>query len=213
MRKLRKAFLTGLVVVIPLFITVFIIWFLISKVGGLLEKYFERLPYFRNLPTFAIQIIGLLTVIFAIYLIGLVASTYIGKRIFSAFDNLLSNIPFLKGIYDSAKKLTNAIFIDRSAFKEVVFIEYPRKGIYTIGFITSKRGISVDGNPECLSVFVPTSPNPTSGYYVAVPKDQIIKTNLTIDEAFRLIVSGGIILPEKRDVREDFKKDKVTKRS
>ncbi len=212
MRKFRKAFLSGLVIVIPLFITVFIIWFLISKVGGLLEKYFQKLPYLQNLPEFVIQLIGLFAVIFAIYLIGLFASTYIGRRIINVFDNFLLNIPLLKPIYESAKKLTNAIFVDRSAFKEVVFLEYPRKGIYTIGFVTSEKGIHVDGKNECISVFVPTSPNPTSGFYIAVPKEQIIKTDFTIDEAFRLIVSGGIILPERKNVGKIIKKDKIAKR-
>lgn len=194
MSKVKDTLVAGLATILPLGLTVLILWFLVVKIGNLLRILVLRIPYINQMPELVISLVGFIIVILIIYIMGVITSSYVGRTFTSLGDKLLSRMPIIAPIYNAAKQLVNAIFTNRTAFKRVVFVEYPRKGLYTLGFITNERGIKVQGT-ECISVFVPTTPNPTSGFYLAVPPDQVIYTNLSIDEAFKIIVSGGILTP------------------
>jgi uncharacterized membrane protein len=195
---MKKKFITGLVAILPIGLTIFVIWFLVMKIGGILETVFKKIPFLSLLPSPVVSLIGLLALIIVIYIIGFITSSYIGNRILKFTDFLITRLPVIRTLYLSARKITNAIFVDKSAFKKAVFVEYPRKGIYTIGFMTNEESWETDDKEENVNIFIPTTPNPTSGIYVVVPKKDIRDTYLSIDEALQTIISGGVILPKKR---------------
>jgi uncharacterized membrane protein len=128
----------------------------------------------------------------------MITSSFIGRWLLRLTDRFFSKLPLVRSVYSSARQLTDTLFIDRSALKEVVLIEYPRKGIYTLAFVTNETRWKIEkhGNLNCVNVFVPTSPNPTSGFFLIIPEDEIIKTNIPIEWGFKIIVSGGIVLPD-----------------
>jgi len=198
MKKMKRKFITGIVALLPIGFTVFICWFLVIRIGGLLEAVFNRIPALSLLPSPVISLIGFLALLIIIYIIGVITSSYIGRRLLKLGEDLISKVPIIRTVYISARKLTNAIFIEKSAFKKAIIVEFPRKGIYTMGFMTNEHSWEIDGKEENVNVFIPTSPNPTSGYYVIVPKSEIRETDLSIDTALRTIISGGVILPEQR---------------
>ncbi len=195
---MKRKFITGIVALLPIGLTVFIIWFMVMKIGGLLEVVFRKIPTLSNLPLPLISFFGFLTLVLIIYMIGIITSSYIGKRILKFGEDIISKVPLIRIIYTSVRKFTNAVFIDKSAFEKAVVIEYPRKGIYTMGFLTNESSWEIDGKGENVNVFIPTSPNPTSGYYIIVPRVEIRETDLSIDGALRTIISGGVILPRNR---------------
>jgi uncharacterized membrane protein len=130
----------------------------------------------------------------------MITSGYLGRLALKSFNNILNKLPFFKSVYNAFQKMINTLFIDKSAFRKVVIITYPRKGSYAIGFITSEKPVILCGE-EYLNVFVPTVPNPTSGFYLLMKKNDVIETDMTIEEGFKIILSAGMIQPEK------FKKD------
>lgn len=205
----RTAFLTGLLIILPLVITLWLLSFLFGPIqrfatpqavallrwiglGGLLEA-----PGAGVVTT----AVGLVLTAILVYLVGVFGSNLIGKRIFRALDRLVLRIPLVKGIYGSARQLLDT-FSDSSrlAFRQVVLIEYPRRGCYTVGFVTSVTA----GEPQArtaqrlVNVFVPTTPNPTSGMLVMVTQEDLIPMAMTVEEAIRLVVSGGIVAPPAR---------------
>jgi uncharacterized membrane protein len=149
-----------------------------------------------------ITIIGFFTLIIVIFLIGAIARSVIGRWFLRLAERFFSKLPFIRSVYSSARQLTDTLFIDRSALKQVAVIEYPRKGIYTLAFVTNEEvwEIQKRKTERCVNVFVPTSPNPTSGFYLLVPEKDIIPTGLPIEWGFKIIVSGGIVLPAERKI-------------
>jgi uncharacterized membrane protein len=132
-----------------------------------------------------------------IWLSGVLVSNFVGKKILKTAEALLMKIPMANGIYDAIRKLTNVFFSDKSNFKRVVLIEWPRKGVYSIAFITADAVGEVQEatNEEVVNVFMPTTPNPTTGFLVLVPKGDIIPLKMSVDDAVKLIISGGIVVP------------------
>ena len=200
-RSIKSVFVMGLVALIPITLTILIVWFLVIRIGGLLGAVFQNIPALASLPIPVISLLGFIGVIVLIYLIGLITSSYIGRAFLKAGEQLVSRLPIVRTIYNAARRLTDAVFLDRTAFKKVVMIEYPRKGLYTMGFLTNESAWSLEEKSDYVNVFVPTSPNPTSGFYLICPLSEIKETQLSIDEAFRTIISGGVILPERRDIQ------------
>ena len=140
----------------------------------------------------------ILTLLF-IYLIGLFISNVIGKNIYTWFEKILSRIPFVNTVYRTIKQITSHISgPDREAFKKVVFIEYPRKGIWTLAMVT---GESKDkASKEYYNLYLPTPPNPTSGFMLYALKSDLLETNLSVEEGMKIIISGGVIGPEINDI-------------
>lgn len=195
---MKRKFITGLVVILPIGLTLFIIWFLVTRVGGILGVVFKKIPCLSTLPYPVTSLIGFVAIILLIYIIGVITSGYIGNRILRFTENLISRFPLIRTIYISARKITDAIFRDKSAFKKAVLIEFPRKGVYAIGFLTNEASWGIRGDEDNVNIFIPTAPNPTSGFYLIVPKSQVIDAHLSIDEALRTIISGGVIVPDIR---------------
>lgn len=201
-KNLKSIFLTGVITILPLGLTIFVVIFLVNLLGNIAGRVLKYVPWISTLPPYAITVIGFFTLIVAIFIIGAVTSSFIGKWLLGLADRFFSKLPLIRSVYTSARQLTDTLFIDRSALKEVVVIEYPRKGIYTLAFVTNEDTweIKKRSTEKCVNVFVPTSPNPTSGYYLLVPQKDIIPTGLPIEWGFKIIVSGGIVLPQQRKI-------------
>jgi uncharacterized membrane protein len=200
---IKSIFLAGIITVLPLGFTIFVVIFLINLLGNIAGRVLKYVPWVSTLHPYVITIIGFFTLIVVIFVVGLITSSFIGRWLLRLTDRFFSKLPFIRSVYSSARQLTDTLFIDRSALKEVVIIEYPRKGIYTLAFVTNDDTWQIKrrGTVTCVNVFVPTSPNPTSGYYLLVPEKDIIPTGLPIEWGFKIIVSGGIVLPKERKIR------------
>jgi uncharacterized membrane protein len=200
MSQMKKNFLLGLAVVLPFFLTVYIVWLIFKLVGRfftpLLTKIFELfvpLP----IPGFVVIVVSAIITLLLIWFIGILASNFIGKKLFQIAEKLLLKIPLASGIYDATKKLMRFFSTDKSAFRRVVLIEWPRKGVYSVAFMTAEAmgEVQEKTKEEVVSVFMPTTPNPTTGFLVLVPKNEIIQLEMSVDDAMKLIISGGIVTP------------------
>jgi len=194
-KSLRRYFISGLVIIIPLGLTIFIFWLLVTKLGGFLIPLFRILPFLKDLPQEILTILGFIFFLIIIFLIGGLTSGYLGKLLVSFVEDLILKLPIVREIYNSARQLTTAVFVDRKSLKKVVAVEYPRKGIFALGFIMNEEKIlSSDGQKEFFLIYLPTTPNPTSGWLILIPKEEVKELNLTIDEGLKLIISGGIVI-------------------
>jgi uncharacterized membrane protein len=187
--KLRNYFITGAIVLIPIGITIYISLFIIKISSKILPKTFNPNSY---LP-FDIPGIEILSTIFIITIIGGLSLSFLGKKFLEIFNNILQKIPILRTIYSSVGQLTESFTKSDSTQKSVVVIEYPRKGLWVVGFATKDNSgeISKKTNEVLVNVFVPTTPNPTSGFLLMVPKKDLIYLDMTFEEASRFIVSAG----------------------
>ena len=195
--KIKRYFITGLVAVLPVALTAAVLWFLIQKIGGFFGEYLTRISVFANISRPLSSLLGFFAVIIGIYIIGFLTSGFIGRWFLNTLDKIMKKLPFVKGLYNAIRQLVNAIMIDHSAFSKVVIIKYPWKNTYTLGFLTSKEKWEIE-DKEYVNVFLPTSPNPTSGYYLIYPASEIIETEISIQDGFKIITSGGVILPKMR---------------
>ena len=152
-----------------------------------------------------VPLVGVVLTLLVIYLLGVLATNLLGRRLFNAVERGILKIPVVKSIYGGARQLLDAINVGQpGAFSRVVLVEYPRLGVWTVGFVTNEtpsRIPSGDGFTEGLSVFFPTTPNPTSGWLAIVPAGDVRELDLTIEEGVKLIVSGGIVAPEGHGIR------------
>ena len=194
----KNYFITGLFSIIPLAITYYIIVSLISvfsKPGQNLIKYI-----FPEVELPLIELfIGFILTFFFIYFLGLIISNVLGKKLYNIFENILSKIPLVSYIYNTIKQITETLTISqKQAFKKVVYIEYPKENIWTIALVTGeskdKKGI------DYYQIFVPTTPNPTSGFMLYIKQSNARETNLSIDEGLKIIISGGMLAPKQNEI-------------
>ena len=190
----RNYFITGVVVLIPIGITIYLTLFLITISSKILPKEINPnhyLPY--DIPGLEIAISIIL-----ITLIGWLSLSFIGKRLLLIFNNILKKIPILRTIYSAIGQMTETFTKTDKDKKNVVLVEYPRKGSWAVGFATKENTgeISKKTNKKMINVFVPTTPNPTSGFLLMFPKEDVIYLDLTFEEASRFIVSAGTSNPE-----------------
>lgn len=195
--KIKRDFITGLVAILPLGLTLGILWFLIQKIGGLFGKYFTEISLFSNIAKPLSSLMGFVAVIIGIYVIGFITSNFMGRWFMNSLDKMMAKLPFVKSLYNAIRQFVNAILIDHSAFSKVVLIKYPWENTYSLAFLTSKDKWIIK-EKEYFNVFLPTSPNPTSGYYLLYPASEIIETEISIQDGFKIITSGGVILPSIR---------------
>ena len=197
-KKIKGYFITGLLVLFPFVLTTFIITWLFTKIDSILKGVISRFLEGIGLLTF--PGVGFISVIFLIILVGVVARNYFGKKILALGDTIVTQIPLINRIYLAIQQISKAFLSEkREVFKKAVLIEYPRKGIYSIVFFTqdTKGEIQEKLPKDVVSVFLPTTPNPTSGFLLFVPKSDIINLSMSIEEALKLVISGGAIIPQK----------------
>lgn len=198
MANLRKYLIAGLLVWIPLAATVVIIRLLIN----LLDKTILLIPPdYRPEAVlgFSIPGYGVIVGVFILLVTGMFAANLFGRRFVQFWESLLGRIPLVRTIYSSVKQVLETLLTSEDkSFRKVVMIEYPRKGIWSLGFLTNKGPSVANGSTgrELVSVFVPTTPNPTSGFIMMLPVEDIIELQLTVEEGFKYIISMGVVIPE-----------------
>ena len=187
--RFRNYFIAGVVVLIPIGITIYLTIFIISVSSKILPKEINPnnyLPY--NIPG-----VEIITSIILITLIGWLSLSFLGKKLLDFFNNILKKIPILRTIYSAILQMTETFTKTEKSKKNVVLVEYPRKGSWAVGFATKDNSgeISNKTNQKLVNVFIPTTPNPTSGFLIMFPKDDLIYLDLTFEEASKFIVSAG----------------------
>jgi uncharacterized membrane protein len=188
-RKLRRQFLTGILVVVPLGATILILVWIFTTIDNILQPVI-RLVLGRPLPG-----VGFVITIILIYLVGVIASNVGGKRLIRYGESILAKVPIVRPLYSSIKQILGSFStVGKTNLVQTVLVEFPRKGIWTIGFIT-KESTAQSGEAH-LNIFIPTSPNPTSGFLQIVREDDVIRTDIPIDEALKMIVSAGKVSPQ-----------------
>lgn len=201
---IRRYFISGLLIWIPIGVTVFVIVFLIN----LLDRSLSLLPAKyqpEQLFGHAIPGLGLIFVILVIFITGLLITNIVGNRVVNAWEKLLARIPLIRSIYSSVKQVSHALLKPTDdSFRKVVLIEYPRKGVWSIGFQTAHDFKGVPVEEKTIAVFIPTTPNPTSGFLILVPKEDTIELNMTIEEAFKVIISLGVVMPDHNISRKSM---------
>lgn len=199
--RLKNIFLAGLAVSVPIGLTIYILFFLIDLMDGLL-RVIPAAIHPETLLGVRIPGLGAIATVALIFLAGLVTTSYAGSRFFRFAETLVERIPLVRGIYQAIKQIVQTMVSkEGQSFKRVVLVEFPRQGLYTVAFVTA----SVTGElrqktgDRCISIFVPTTPNPTSGYYMIVPEDRVTDLEMSVEEAFKLIISGGMISPAENN--------------
>lgn len=198
--KIRNYFIAGLLTVVPLSITIYVINILLRNA----DRIFNLIPSRFNPKAhlaFPLPGLGAILVLTMIFVIGLLVKNYVGGRIIDFGERIVYQIPLVRPIYSAVKQLLIAIFSQSyDGFKRVVMIEYPRRGIYALGFVTGIASGEVQEltKERVVNVFLPTTPNPTSGFYLLIPEKDIIPLKISVEDAFKLIISGGLATPEYR---------------
>jgi len=204
--NLKNIFLTGLAVIVPLGLTIYILVFLIGMMDGLLTV-IPRKFHPTALIGFHIPGLGIIVTILLIFICGLITKSMIGNRLVLYGERLLDKIPIVRSIHMAIKKIVDSMVLYRSrSFKKVVLVEFPRKGAYAVAFMTGAPGNEINAKTgrRCVSVYVPTTPNPTSGYFIIFPEDEVVQLDMSVEDAFTLIISGGIVNPPERLQKEQL---------
>lgn len=208
--RVRRLFLTGLAILLPLIITIWVLKLLFNLVRGISTPLIMRVlalvhfPYINDpaFATYVAPLIGIAITMLLVILVGILTTNLLGRQIVAAFDRVMLRIPLIKGIYGAARQLLDAFHTKSDSFRRVVAVEYPSPGIYTLGFLTQDQTtIHSAGRKRDLKghslIFLPTSPNPTSGWLVAVPDERLIPLDMSVEEGAKMIVSGGLVLPAR----------------
>jgi uncharacterized membrane protein len=192
MKTLRRYFLAGLAVVLPTAVTAYVLWFLFIKLDGILGS------YLRAKTGLSFPGIGFAAIVLILLVAGMMASNLIGKRLISVIERGLETIPLFNRVYVAIRQISEALLSEHSnVFRQVALVEYPRRGTYSICFITSENSgeIAAKLARRTVNVFVPTSPNPTSGFMLVVPSEQVIPLEMSIEDGMKMVISGGSYTP------------------
>jgi len=199
--RLRAYFFAGILITAPISITFYIAWlfvtFVDSRVTPLIPARFNPETY---LP-FALPGLGVVVALVSLTVIGMLTAGFLGKLVIRFYDSLLARMPVVRSIYGAIKQITETVLAQQStAFRQAVLIEYPRRGVWAIGFLTgTTRGeVQTITEDEVFNVFLPTTPNPTSGFLLFIPKTDVVLLGMTVEEALKMVVSGGIVTPTAR---------------
>ncbi|MBX7230262.1 MAG: DUF502 domain-containing protein [Burkholderiaceae bacterium] len=199
---LKRYFVTGLLVLVPLAITLWVLKLIITTMDQtllLLPQPFQKPELFGyNLPG-----IGLVLTIAVVLLVGVLAHNFVGRKLVWWWERLLTRIPIVRGIYSSVKQVSDTVLSPSGqAFRKAVLVEFPRAGAWSVAFLIGTPGSEIEqrlGNlPQ--TVFVPTAPNPTSGYLIIVPPEQMTELDMSVDDALKFVISLGVVLPEKTTI-------------
>jgi len=201
-RSLRNAFITGLIAILPLGVTIIVINFLLERLGTPASNVFfgflDRELRDQRTIKITLQVLSILVVFVLITALGYGSRFFIGKFLFLNLENALNRVPFINTVYRTVKQIVDTFSQqEKAVFQEVVLIEYPRPECYALAFLTSDtRGeIQARTSDDVVNVFVPTTPNPTSGFLLMLPKDDVTRLRMSIGDGMKLIISGGAVVP------------------
>ncbi|MBI5016385.1 MAG: DUF502 domain-containing protein [Deltaproteobacteria bacterium] len=196
----RRHFLTGLLVIVPLGLT----YYVVSAIVGTMDQFLAILPPTFHPDTylpFRIPGLGILFTLIIIQVVGFLGANLFGRGVVKAYERLLARIPLVRSIYAGVKQVMEQLLSERSdRFRRVVLFEFPRKGILSLGFVTGEVGGEIGGKTasRSVNVFIPCTPNPTSGFYLIVPEEELIPVDLSVEQAFKIILSGGMVGGEEK---------------
>lgn len=191
LNHLKTKFIAGLFVVIPVGITIFILRFLFNVADGLLGPYLEKLYSLALHREIHLPGLGMITGAVVVYLAGLLATNVMGTRLLHWWDDHLRKIPVVKSIYTSSKQLTDVFREGKTTYHRAVFVEWPRPGVRAIGFVTAE--VERDGK-RLIVVYVPTMPNPTSGFALFFREHEVLESGMSVEDAVKFVVSGGVVV-------------------
>jgi uncharacterized membrane protein len=198
--NLKRYFFSGLTAVVPVFITFYLILVILRTANKFAGRYLN--DFLVDNYGFSVPGLGLIFLVAAIILIGGFVSNFLGERLLVFFDRIFNKMPLIGSIYPSAKKLTEFLFKEENQkkFKKVVLVEYPSPGSYSIGFLTNEGvdEFNEKTRKDLVTVLVPLSPMPYSGMLLILPKEKLIEIEMTIDEAIKLVLSGGVVVPDRQ---------------
>lgn len=198
---IRRYLITGLLAWVPLGVTIFVIQFF----GGYLGRLVELLPTAwqpatligHHIPGLS-ALAGIIIVLVVLFITGFIASNFFGRYLLGLGDDLLEHIPLVRSIYSTAKQISDTMFSNKGrAFRKVVLIRYPQKDTWSLAFVTSDTlgEVNAKAPRQLISVFIPTTPNPTSGFLILVPPEDVVELEMSVDEALKMIISLGVIVP------------------
>jgi uncharacterized membrane protein len=197
---IKRNIIAGILVTLPLLLTIYILVVLFQFadkiLGSLINTYLNRF-YGFYIPGLGL-ILGVILFLLAIFVIGFLATHFLGRRLYFILDKTLRHFPLIRHIYPSIKQITEFLFAYRSQeFKKAVLVEYPRPGIWSVGFITNEEFKEAEQKTkqDLLGIFIPSSPGPLTGFFVLIPRQEVIFLDIPIEEAIKLIVSGGLLNP------------------
>ena len=199
-RRIRNIFITGLLITLPIALTWFILQFLLNNFDAL-SPVFTNILIQLGAPIpegYRIPFLGLVVTLLIVLIVGWLTTNFFGKKVFQIGELLIEKIPFVRRIYKGSKQVVSSIAeADTSAFRKVVLIEFPRRGLLAIGFVTgeSRGEVQELTRENMLNVFVPTMPNPTSGFLIFSPLEELTEVSMTIEEGIKYVVSGGLVTP------------------
>lgn len=197
--RLRTYFFAGILITAPIGLTIYLAWLVISFID---ERVFSVIPARYNPETylpFSIPGIGLILAAIALTLVGALTAGFLGRLFRRLSEAILNRLPIISGVYAALKQIIETVFTNQSAaFREVVLIEYPRRDTWSLGFITGpvKGEIKSHLNQSLVNVFIPTTPNPTSGFLLFVPEKDLVRLKMSVEDGIKLVISGGIITPQ-----------------
>ncbi len=197
-KDFKKNIITGVLAILPAALT----WIILVKLFGFFSNPGSKIVktiFGENTPKYVSDFTGFILTLLFIYFLGLLVTNIFGKKLVNWFDTFISKIPVAKTIYRTIKQITTSIAApNKNAFQKVVLVEYPRKGLWTITMVTG-NSMDKDGN-KYYHIFVPTTPNPTSGFMLIIPVDDVRESKLSVEEGLKSIISGGMITPEINDL-------------
>jgi len=186
----RRYFVTGMIVIVPIWITIIAIRAVVNLIDGTFALLPPAVQPRTYVPFFGIE---LLIALLLIIIVGIITSNFIGKKFIAIGEIILAKIPVVKTIYQGVKQLTTGILSEKKMFSRVVLLEFPIKGLFFVGFVTGEGSqiIPDNGGRKMLKIFIPTTPNPTSGFFCVAGEDEVKYLDMSVDEAFKLIISAG----------------------
>lgn len=207
--NVKRYFLSGVLVVVPVIFTYIVLRFLFDTIDGVLQ------PLLHQILGYYIPGLGLISTLLLIVLAGVLTRNFIGARLYRFGEGILTRLPIIRPIYSAAKQLLEAVAMpSMDSFKEVAMIEYPRKGSYAICFISHRIEVEKQGKRQLMAtVFVPSTPTPVSGMVVMVPDEEVIVLNMSIEDGLKFLVSGGVAAPsliKQVNIRKTNRKNEVT---
>lgn len=215
--RVRNIFLTGLIVLLPISITYYVLTVIFQKADRFLTPLIIKVLLALGIAVpkgFQIPGVGAIATIMLVFILGVIATNIFGRKIIDTAETIVNKIPLVRTVYTTAKQILEAFAKpDKSAFTKVVMVEFPRKGIFSLGFVTAEaiKEAQELSSDYLLSVFVPNTPNPTTGFFLMVPQSQLLPINLTVEDAFKLVISGGLITPRENKVITQPEKNNLHK--
>lgn len=198
--RLRNYFLTGMIIVAPVAITAYLTWSFILWVDGWVKPYIPAAYNPETYLPFSVPGFGLVTALFVITMIGFLTANLVGRSIIAFGESLLDRMPLVRSLYKGLKQIFQTVLAEQSSsFKQAGIIQYPRLGLWSIVFIATETKGEVDHRlpgEETMSVFLPTTPNPTSGFLLFVPRKDVIILDMTVEEAAKMVISAGLVSPD-----------------